>query len=267
MNEPQDDKPLFRESYDAHGIARITLDRPEVHNAFNDRLIADLAATLHGIDGDETVRAVVLAAEGRSFSAGGDLKWMRATADYTAEENLRDAEALAELMRALNDLGKPTMALVQGPAYGGGVGLLACCDVVVAVETASFALSEVRLGLIPAAISPYVVAAIGARAARRYFLTGERFSAEEAHRIGLVHKVVAPDRLEDAAHRLLDELLAGGSQAQCEAKRMIFDVANAPADAALRRETAERIARIRASDEGREGLNAFLEKRKPTWTR
>lgn len=265
MSDQENDQPLFREDYDPRGVARITLNRPQVHNAFNEQLIVDLTATLKGLDGDETVRAVVLAAEGRSFSAGADLNWMRAMAGYSEEENQRDAEALAELLRALNCLGKPTVALVQGPAYGGGVGLVACCDIAVAVETASFALTEVKLGLIPAAISPYVIAAMGARAARRFFLTGERFSAESAQRHGLVHKVVAPDRLEEAEHRLLDELLAGGPLAQCEAKRLIFDVTGARMDAALQRETAQRIARLRVSPEGQEGIAAFLEKRKPNW--
>lgn len=265
MTDLGDDRPLFLQTVDARGVARITLNRPEVHNAFNDQLITDLTATLRGLDGDDTVRAVVLAAEGKSFSAGADLKWMRAMADYSEAENQRDAEALAALLRALDGLSKPTLALVQGPAYGGGVGLVACCDIAVAVETASFCLSEVRLGLIPAVISPYVIAAMGARAARRYFLTAERFSAEAAQRCGLVHRVVAPDRLEEAEHRLLDALLAGGPLALREAKRLIFEVAGRPLDHALQRETAERIARLRVSPEGREGMAAFLEKRKPSW--
>lgn len=257
--------PLFRESHDGRGIARITLNRPQLHNAFNDRLITDLTAVLRGIHGDETVRALVLTAEGKSFSAGADLNWMREMATYTPQENLRDAEQLAELMHALDTLCKPTIALVQGPAYGGGVGLVSCCDIAIATSTASFALSEVRLGLIPAVISPYVVTAMGIRAARRYFLTGERFSAETALHHGLVHEVVAPEDLEAAGERMIEAVLAGGPKAQEQAKLLIADVGGEVCDERLRARTAGRIAELRASQEGREGVNAFLEKRKPRW--
>lgn len=265
MTTDDSDTPLFRESHDGRGVARITLNRPEVHNAFNDRLISDLTAVLRGIDGDETVRVLVLAAEGKSFCAGGDLNWMRASADYTPQENLQDAEQLAELMRALDELCKPTIVLVQGPAYGGGVGLVSCCDIAIAASTASFALSEVRLGLIPAVISPYVVTAMGIRAARRYFLTGERFSAETALHHGLVHEVVAPEDLEAAGERMIEAVLAGGPKAQEQAKLLIADVGGEVCDERLRARTAGRIAELRASQEGREGVNAFLEKRKPRW--
>src|SRR3546814_223298 len=183
--------PLFVQEIDKQGVARITLTRAEVHNAFNETLIAELTAALDGAAQDPRVRVVVLAAQGPSFSAGADLNWMRAMAGYSRAENLEDARRLARLMRTLNDMAKPTIALVQGPAYGGGVGLVACCDVAIAVEDAKFCLSEVKLGLIPAVISPYVVATIGESAARRYFLTAETFSSWEAQRLGLVHEVVA----------------------------------------------------------------------------
>lgn len=265
MTIDDSDAPLFRESHDDRGIARITLNRPQLHNAFNDRLITDLTAVLRGIHGDDTVRALVLAAEGKSFSAGGDLNWMRETATYSPQENLRDAEQLAELMHALDTLCKPTIALVQGPAYGGGVGLISCCDIAIAASSATFALSEVRLGLIPSVISPYVVTAMGIRAARRYFLTGERFSAETALRHGLVHEVVPPEELAEAGNRVIEALLAGGPRAQEQAKLLIAEVGGEVCDDRLRRRTAERIADLRASEEGREGVSAFLEKRKPSW--
>src|SRR5699024_2847506 len=189
------------------------------------------------------------AAEGKSFCAGGDLNWMRASADYTPQENLQDAEQLAELMRALDELCKPTIALVQGPTYGGGVGLVSCCDIAIAASAATFALSEVRLGLIPSVISPYVVTAMGIRASRRYFQTGERFSAETALRHGLVHEVVPPEELEEAGKRVIDALLAGGPKAQEAAKLLIAEVSGEICDDRLRRRTAERIATIRASAE------------------
>lgn len=257
--------PLFLESVDERGVARITLTRAEVHNAFNDQLIAELTTALQGLESDPRVRAVVLAAEGRSFSAGADLNWMRSMAGYSEAENLADAEALGGLLRTLDALAKPTLALVQGPAFGGGVGLVACCDLAVAVDEATFCLSEVRLGLIPAVISPYVVAAIGARAARRYFLTAERFSAETAWRLGLVHEVARREHLEERAEALLAELLKGGPQALVEAKRLVRDVAGRPQDPALPGDLAGRIARLRVGQEGQEGLSAFLEKRRPNW--
>jgi methylglutaconyl-CoA hydratase len=248
------------------GVATVTLNRAEVHNAFNDTVIVDLTAVLRRLGDDAKVRAVVLRAEGKSFSAGADLGWMQRMASYGHAENLADAGALAELMRVLNFLPKPTVARVQGPAFGGGVGLVACCDIAIASETASFSLSEVRLGLIPAVISPYVVAAIGERASRRYFLTAERFDAAEALRLGLVHQVVPADQLDSAVDTILTRLSEGGPAAQRAAKDLIFTVAHRPIDAGLIHDTAERIATIRASAEGREGLAGFLEKRKPAWT-
>jgi methylglutaconyl-CoA hydratase len=247
------------------GVATVTLNRADVHNAFNDAVIADLTDVLRRLGADDAVRAVVLRAEGKSFSAGADLGWMQRMAGYGHEENLRDAAALAELMRMLNFLPKPTVARVQGAAFGGGVGLVACCDIAIASEAAAFSLSEVRLGLIPAVISPYVVAAIGERAARRYFLTAERFDAAEALRIGLVHQVVPADQLDTAVDAILTRLSEGGPAAQRAAKDLIFAVAHRPVDQSLIHDTAERIANIRASSEGREGLAGFLEKRKPAW--
>ena len=248
------------------GVATITLNRAEVHNAFNDTVIADLTSVLRRLGDDNKVRAVVLRAEGKSFSAGADLGWMQRMAGYGHAENLADAGALAELMRVLNFLPKPTVARVQGAAFGGGVGLVACCDIAIASDAASFSLSEVRLGLIPAVISPYIVAAIGERAARRYFLTAERFGADEALRIGLVHQVVPADQLDSAVDAILTRLSEGGPAAQRAAKDLIFAVAHRPVDAGLIHDTAERIATVRASSEGREGLAGFLEKRKPAWS-
>jgi len=258
-------QPYFLEEIGAGGIARITFVRGDRHNAFNDAFIAELTTALRGLESDARVRAVVFAAEGKSFSAGADLKWMRAMAAYGEAENLADAQALAELMRTLDCFSKPTLALVQGPAYGGGVGLVACCDIAVASEAANFTLSEVRLGLLPAVISPYVVAAIGARAARRYCITAERISVWEAQRLGLVHEVVAPSDLEACGRRLVDAILSGGPKAQSESKALIAKVVGRPIDDALIEETARSIARIRVSPEGQEGLAAFFEKRPAAW--
>ncbi len=257
-------KPLFLEQVDDDGVAWVTLTRPEVHNAFDDTLIAELSAVLSGFASDERVRAVVLGAQGRSFSAGADLNWMQRMAGYSEPENLDDARSLADLMRTLYELPKPTLALVQGPTYGGGVGLVACCDIAIAAETANFCFSEVRLGLIPAAIGPYVIAAMGARAVRRYFLTAETFSAREAMRFGLVHDVVPDEALRDAGRRVIKALLRGGPNAQLAAKDLILLISGRPLDD-LAEETARRIARLRVSEEGREGIAAFLEKRKPGW--
>ena len=247
------------------GRATLTLNRPDVHNAFDDALIARLTSELQALDSNPDVRAVVLAASGKSFSAGADLKWMQRMADYTEAENLADAQAMAKMMKTLNGLSKPTIARVQGAAFGGGVGLIACCDMAIASEAARFTISEVKLGLIPAVISPYVVAAIGERQARRYVLSAERFDALEAERIGLVHAVVAAEDLDAAVNDLVQAIGSNGPQAVAEAKNMIAYVARRPADDALIAETASRIARIRVSEEGREGLSAFLEKRKPGW--
>lgn len=246
-------------------IARLVLNRPERHNAFDDEVIAELTWSLTRLAEDPGVRLIVLAGEGRSFCAGADMAWMKRAAGYTHEENLADAKALAELMRAIHNVPKPTIARVQGDAYGGGVGLVAACDIAVAAEGARFALSEVRLGLIPAVISPYLLKAIGARAARRYMLTGERFDAREAGRLGLVHAVAPAAELDSTVQNLVNGLLEGGPGAQADVKRLIWEVAGRKIDSELVKDTARRIADTRASPEGREGIAAFLEKRQPVW--
>ncbi len=258
------DAPLTT-TIDDRGVATVTLSRPELHNAFDEGLIAGLAEALGRLAEDPAVRVVLLRAESKSFSAGADLNWMRRMAGYGEAENLADAERLAALMAALDRLPRPTVAVVQGAAFGGGVGLIAACDMAVASEAASFSLSEVKLGLTPAVISPYVVNAIGVRAARRYMLTGERFDAATAHRLGLVHQVVPADALDAAAETLTATLLACGPEAITECKALIARVARGRIDAALIADTAHRIARIRVTAEAREGIAAFLEKRKPDW--
>jgi methylglutaconyl-CoA hydratase len=256
---------IVRHSVAQNGCATLTLNRPDVHNAFDDRLIGQLTQRLRELEGNPQVRVVVLAAEGKSFSAGADLNWMKRMARYSEAENLRDAVALADLMHTLSALKKPTVARVQGAAYGGGVGLVACCDIAIGTTAASFSLSEVRLGLIPAVISPHVIAAVGERQARRYFLTAERFDAAEALRIGLLHAVVDEAQLDAAVQGMVDQLLKGGPKAQAAAKDLIAAVVNRPVDRALVEDTAERIARIRVTPEGREGIAAFLEKRAASW--
>jgi methylglutaconyl-CoA hydratase len=249
----------------ADGSAWITLNRPEVHNAFDDRLIAELTAALSVLAADDAVRAVVLTGSGRSFSAGADLNWMRRTSTYGEAENLADARALAGLMVTLHELSKPTIARVNGAALGGGAGLVACCDIAVASADARFATTEVRLGLIPAVIGPYVVAAIGIRQARRLMLTGERIAAAEAARIGLVHDVVPAERLDGAVAALLDDLFKGGPGALAAVKHLLRDLAGRPIGADLVDDTARRIAALRATAEAREGVAAFLAKRHPGW--
>lgn len=249
----------------AGGIATLTMNRPERHNAFDDALIAELTQALESLAADSATRAVVLAGAGRSFSAGADIGWMRRMAGYGWDDNYRDSRALAHLMHVLDTLPVPTLARVHGAALGGGVGLVACCDIAIAAEAAVFALPEVRLGLIPAAISPYVVNAIGSRQARRYFVTGERFDAATAARLGLVHETVPAGELDDRLAALTAALAGNGPLAMAEAKRLAREVARGPLDEALRAETARRIADQRASAEGREGLAAFLDKRPPTW--
>ena len=249
------------------GIGRLTLNRPEIHNAFDDALIAQLTAALLSLEADRRVRVLVLASRGKSFSAGADIAWMRRMADYSQEENLADARALAGLMSTLDRLAKPTVALVQGAAIGGGVGLVACCDIALAAAPVRFALTEVCLGIIPAVIAPYVVAAVGPRAARRLMLTGERISADEAQRLGLVQRVVPTAELEAAGQEVVGALLAGGPEAQRAAKALVFEVAGRPVDRDLVDWTARRIAEVRAGGEAREGLAAFLEKRAPRWRR
>jgi methylglutaconyl-CoA hydratase len=242
------------------------MNRPEVHNAFDDHFIAAMTQRLADLEKNESVRVVQLAASGTSFSAGADLDWMKRMAGYSREENLADAQGLAGLMSRLDTLKKPTVALVNGAAYGGGVGLVACCDIVLATRRASFCLSEVKLGLIPAVISPYVMAAIGEKACRRYFLTAEPFDAAEAHRLGLVHEVLESEAaLVATADRIAFMLLRNGPQALVAAKELIAAVSGQPMGVELMTATAGRIADQRASAEGKEGVAAFLEKRKPAW--
>jgi methylglutaconyl-CoA hydratase len=247
------------------GVSTVTLNRPEVRNAFNDEVIAELTAVFLELAKRDEVRCVVLAASGPAFCAGADLNWMKRMADYTREQNVEDATALARMLEVLFRFPKPTIARVQGDAYAGGTGLVAACDIAVTVDSAQFCLSEVKLGLIPATISPYVICAMGTRAAHRYFLTAERFSAEEAHRIGLVHEVVPAEQLDARVGALAQALVQAGPEALKACKKLLHDVAGHEISAGLVRRTVENIADIRASDEGREGIQSFLGKRKPNW--
>ena len=246
-------------------VATIWMDRPEVFNAFNEQLIAELAAACAALDADASVRVVVLAGRGKHFSAGADLNWMRRASDSTEAENLADSRKFAAMLRALSGLSKPTIARVQGAALGGGTGLTAACDMAIAADDASFATSEVKFGIIPAVISPYVLRAIGPRHALRYFQSAERFGATEARAIGLVNEVVPVAELDAAVDRLVQALLACGPQAQLAAKQLIAALAGRPIDDAVSEETAIRIARQRATAEAREGFAAFFEKRPPAW--
>lgn len=246
-------------------VATVTLNRPEVRNAFNDEVIAELTQAFTTLGQDDAVRAIVLAADGMAFCAGADLNWMRRMADYTHAENLADAAALAEMLRVIYTCPKPTMARIQGDVYAGGMGLVAACDMAVSVDTANYCLSEVRLGLYPATISPYVIRAMGARAAHRYFLTAERFDASEALRIGYVHAVVPADQLDAKVSELTQALVNASPNAVKECKTLLHDVAGKAIDATLIAHTVEGIASIRASAEGKEGVQSFLQKRKPAW--
>ncbi len=247
-------------------VGILTLNKADRHNAFDEALIAEITAGLKQLEADPAVRVVVLSAAGKSFCAGADLNWMKRAAGYTPEQNLADAGNLATLLSTLNHLTKPTVARVQGPAYGGGVGLVAACDIAVATYDALFALTEVKLGLIPAVISPYVIEALGERQCRRYFLTAERFSATDAYRLGLLHEIVPDEeQLDEAVGEIVDKLLKNSPAAQAASKALIRAVAKRPIDAPLVADTARRITEMRASPEGREGIAAFLEKRKPNW--
>lgn len=246
-------------------VATITLTQPDVRNAFSDEVIADITRAFTWVGEQAQVRAVVLAAEGPAFCAGANLNWMRLMADYSREENLVDAGKLAEMLRVIYTCPKPTIARVQGDVYAGGMGLVACCDMAVAASHAGFCLSEVKIGLIPATISPYVIRAMGARAAHRYFLTGERFDAAEALRTGFVHQVVEAEALDSAVDGLLKHLLSASPAAVQACKKLVIDVAGREVDAALIAETVVGIADIRSSAEGKEGVQAFLNKRKPSW--
>ena len=257
----------LRFEVDDRGVATMTLNRPEVRNAFDHDLIEQLGTRLKEVRERDDIRALVITGAGDCFSAGADVNWMRSMVDAGEEDNLEDALGLADLMGALHDMGKPTVARVNGHAFGGGVGLVACCDIAIASTEAKFSLSEVRLGLIPAVISPYVLDAIGVRQGRRFFLSGEVMSAKKARRIGLVHEIKRTDRLDDAIEHQLSMLLLGGPAAlrECKALIAMVDGHAMSADRALRRRTAELIAQLRVTDEGQEGLRAFLEKRRPAW--
>lgn len=252
---------------DARGVATLTLNRPELHNAFDAALVARLTELLVEIKSRRDIRVVVLTGAGRSFSAGADVNWMRAMAGCSEEENIEDALHLADLMSLLDTLPLPTIARVNGHAYGGGVGLIACCDIAIASNEARFALSEVRLGLVPAVISPYVIAAIGPRNARRLFLSAEAMNAKLARRVGLVHEIAKPNKLDAAIDDQVEMLLRGGPCALRESKELVFTVEGGgiSADHALKRRTAQIIAQLRVSAEGQEGLAAFLQKRPPAW--
>ena len=249
------------------GVARVTLNRPEVRNAFDDALIASLTKAFTEVNRDAAVKVVVLAGNGPAFCAGADLNWMKRMAGYGYDENLRDARALADMLATLDGLDKPTIARVHGPAFAGGTGLVAACDIAVGTPEAKFCFSEAKLGLSPATISPYVMRAIGARAASRYFLTAEVLDATEALRIGMLSALVPVAELDAAVDALTKHLLDGGSEAHARIEDLVRQVTGRPIDEALRGDTARRIAEIRASPEGKEGIAAFLEKRKPFWKR
>ena len=248
------------------GVATLWLNRPDKHNAFDEHLIAAITDGLRALADDAAVRVVVLAGRGKSFSAGGDLDWMRRAAAYGYAQNRADADQLAQMLRTLAELPKPTIARVHGEALGGGMGLACACDIAVASEAAFFATSEVRFGLIPATIGPYVLRAIGARQCQRYFQSAERIDATRAREIGLVHEVVGAAALDPKIEEITASLALGGPQAQARAKRFIVEMSDRPIDDALVAVTADAIARIRAADEAREGLTAFLEKREASWT-
>ena len=250
---------------DARGVATVTLNNPDKHNAFDDSIIGQLRQAFDDLGGRDEVRVVVLASSGKHFSAGADLNYMQRMANYDYDHNLRDAEGLAGMLRALYQLPKPTIARVQGAAFGGAVGLVSCCDMAVAENGAIFSLSEVRIGMVPATISPYVIRAIGERQARRWFLTGERFDAARAREMGLVHELSTPEALDETVEVLVAALLQCGPAAVKAGKDLIAAVAGAPISEELVEDTCARIAHIRVSEEGQEGLKAFLEKRSPGW--
>lgn len=247
-------------------VARVTLNRPELNNALNEALIDALHAAFEYIARDGSISMMVLAGEGKSLCAGADINWMRKAATYTREDNVKDAMPLVRMLSALDRMPQTTVARVQGPIYGGGIGIVAACDIAIGVSDATFCLSEVRLGIVPGMISPYVLRAIGERTARRYFQTAEVFDAQEAMRIGLLHEVVAPDVLDERIAKLLKQLKSGAPGARAIAKKLAADVAGRPIDEALMSETAQLIADVRARPEAREGLSAFLEKRKASWS-
>lgn len=247
-------------------VARIWLNRPEMRNAIDDVFIRELGEAFAHAQAASGVRAVVLGGRGPAFCAGANLNWMKRAASFTPEQNLQDAAGLPRMLRTLADSRLPVIARIQGDVYAGGMGLVSVCDVAISADSAHYCLSEVKIGLIPATISPYVIRAMGARAAQRYFLTAERFTAAEAHRVGFVHEVVPADALDAKVDEVLKNILAAAPGAVAESKRLLRDVTGRPIDDELAAETVRRIAALRASEEGQEGLRAFLEKRKPAWT-
>ncbi|MGK0499663.1 MAG: methylglutaconyl-CoA hydratase [Oceanicoccus sp.] len=255
----------LEQQIDQRGVATIWLNNPDKHNAFDDNTIAALSQCFKALNNNPAVRVVILAAKGRNFSAGADLNWMKRMADYSYQQNLADAEKLAAMLHTLNSLSKPTIARVQGAAFGGGVGLVSCCDIAVASDGASFCLSEVKIGLVPATISPYVIEAIGPRAARRYFITAERFSAATALQLGLINECVAEVELDNSINVIVDALISNSPSAVANAKQLIRDVQYRAINDQLIQETSELIATLRSSAEGKEGLSAFLEKRAANW--
>lgn len=257
-------EPFVLTDTDRRGVATVTLNRPDVHNAFNEDVIARLSEIFDELARQDGLRAVVLTGRGRSFCAGADLKWMTMMAGYSYEENLDDAKRMAAMFDRLNTLPVPTIARVQGSAFAGGLGLISACDIAVAADHAKFAVTEVRIGLIAAAISPYLIAAIGAGAARRYFQTAERFDAAEAKRLGLLHETVPADDLDEAVDGIVTEILRNAPESLAACKTLIRETAG-PVTEALRNETATRIAHLRSEPEAREGIAAFFEKRKPAW--
>lgn len=259
----QTDKVLL--SIDARGVATVTLNQPEIHNAFDDKLIIQLTDIFTSIGQNEDIRVMVLAAAGKSFSAGANLNWMRRMASYSYEQNLADANVLANMFFILNTIDKPTIARVQGAAFGGAVGLIACCDMAIGSKLSKFCLSEVKLGLAPATISPYVIDAIGARVARRYFTTAEVFSARRARRLGLLSEAVVEEELDSTIEDLIEHILKNSPAAVRAAKQLVFDVQNKPISEELLANTSKTIAELRVSEQGQEGLNAFLQKRRAKW--
>ena len=251
---------------DSDGIARVTLNNPSKHNAFDDQIITQLTEAFSAVGANSNVRVMVLASEGKSFSAGADLDWMKRMASYSYDENLQDVRALALMLQTLKSIPQPTIARIQGAVFGGAVGLVSCCDIAVAATVATFSLSEVKIGLVPATISPYVIDAIGARAARRYFMTAENFSAQTAKHIGLLSEVTGAENLDEQVGLLIDVLLANGPQAVIASKQLVADINGQSIGPDLIEHTCKMIAKIRVSEQGQEGLQAFLEKRKPHWS-
>jgi len=250
---------------DSRGVAQVTLNNPDKHNAFDDQMIIELTNAFNALAANTNVRIMLLKSEGKSFSAGADLDLMKRMASYSYQQNLNDARALAAMLKALHQMPIPTIARVQGAAFGGAVGLISCCDIALASSNASFALSEVKIGLVPSTISPYVIAAIGERHAKRYFMTAERFDANTAVQIELVHEAVEKSLLDDKVEQLVTAILSNGPEAVAVAKQLIFAVSGKPINSKLIEHTCEVIAGIRVSPQGQEGLSAFLDKRKPNW--